>query len=60
MAKSDIKGHNRRKGEAPSPLDQALLDEFLSTIAHIAMRLTKEDSCDKNGNGSNKREVSKP
>ena len=56
MAKSDIKGHNRT-GEAPSSLDQALLDEFLSIIASIALRLTKVDTRDKNGDDSNKQEV---
>ena len=57
MTKFDIKYHNYRKGEAPSSLDQALLDEFLSIIASIAVRLTKVDTRDKNGDDSIKREV---
>ena len=59
MAKFDIKDHNYRKGEATSSLDQALLDEFLSAIANIAVRLTKVDARDKNSDDSIKREVNK-
>jgi hypothetical protein len=57
MAKFDIRDHNYGKGEASSSLDQALLDEFLSIVASIAVRLTKVDTRDKNGDDSIKREV---
>ena len=58
MTKFDIKYHNYRKGEAPSSLDQALLDEFLSIIASIAVRLTKDDTRANNCEDSNKQEAS--
>lgn len=59
MAKADTKDHNYRKGEAPSSLDQALLDEFLSIVASIAVRLTKDDGRDNNVHDSTSPEVSK-
>ena len=59
MAKFDKTDHKLKKGEAPSSLDQALLDEFFSIIASVAVRLTKTDIRDKNADNPTKREVSK-
>jgi hypothetical protein len=56
MTKADEKESSYKEYEALSSLNQALLDEFFSIIACIATRLTKEDSCDKNDNDSDKRE----
>jgi hypothetical protein len=60
MIKADKKGRNYREKGALFSLDQALLDEFLSIIARIAMRLTKVDSCGKNGDEPDNKEVIKP
>lgn len=60
MVKADTGEYNYKKEEAPSSFDQALLDEFFSIIAIIAVRLTKDDTRDINGDDSIKREVSKP
>ena len=57
MTKGEAKNHHSEKCEASSSLDQALLDEFLSIVASIAVRLTKVDTRDKNGDDSIKREV---
>ena len=57
MTKGEAKNHHYGKCEASSSLDQALLDEFLSIVASIAVRLTKVDTRDKNGDDSIKREV---
>lgn len=59
MAKFDKKDRKLKKGEAPSSVDQALLDEFFSIIASIAARLTKDDGRDNNVDDSTSPEVSK-
>jgi len=59
MAKSEAKNHYYGKGEASSSLDQALLDDFFSIIASIAVRLTKDNVRDNNGDDSTNSEVSK-
>jgi hypothetical protein len=60
MAKAETKDHNSRKRETQPLLDQALLDEFFSTIAGVVIRLTKTGVRDKNANNPTKREASKP
>jgi hypothetical protein len=60
MIKADKKGRSYREKGALSSLDKALLDEVFSIIACIATRLTKVDSCGKNGDEPNNKEVIKP
>ena len=60
MAKANKKDYNCRENEASASLNQALLDEFFSIIASIATRLTKVNTCDKNGNEPDKGEAIKP
>jgi hypothetical protein len=60
MIKADKKGRNYGKKGALSPLDQALLDEVFSIIARITARLTKIDSCGKNADEPDNKEVIKP
>ena len=57
MAKFDKTDSKLKKGEAPFSLDQALLDEFFSIIASVAVRLTKTDVRAKNADNPIKREV---
>lgn len=56
---AEIREVRHRKREAQPPLDQALLDEFFSIVASIAVRLTKDDDRDNNVNDSTSPEVSK-
>jgi len=57
MAKFNKTDHKLQKGEAPSSLDQALLDEFFSIIASVAIRLTKTEFRGKNADNPIEQEV---
>lgn len=59
MAKFDKTNHKTKNSKVPSSLDQALLNEFFSIIASVAVRLTKTDVRAKNADDSTKQEVSK-
>lgn len=48
MAKVDPIRFDNEKKKAPSSFDEALLDEFFSMIASVAIRLTKDESPNKN------------
>lgn len=56
MAKPDGKDSNPEKDEAMS-LDNALLDEFFSIVASVAIRLTKTDVRAKNADTPIEQEV---
>ena len=57
MASTDKIAREKKKDEAPSSLDQVLLDEFFSTIASVAIRLTKTDIRAINGANPAEQEV---
>jgi hypothetical protein len=59
MPKADNREYSHKGNEASSFLDQTILDEFFSTIASIAVRLTKDDDRDNNVDDSTSLEVSK-
>jgi len=59
MKNTDKRECSDKENEAQPLLDQALLDEFFSIIASIAVRLTKDDDRDNNSNDSTSPEVSK-
>jgi hypothetical protein len=58
LAKTNVRDHNYGKGKTLSSVDQALLDELCSTIADIAVRLTKDKVRDNNCSDSTKQEAS--
>ena len=58
MTKPSAKDNKPEKNEATS-LDDALLEEFFSIVASIAVRLTKTDVRAKNADDPTKQEVSK-
>jgi hypothetical protein len=57
MAKLEKTGYELEKGEAPTSLDEALLDEFFSIVASVAVRLTKDDIRANNCDESTKQEA---
>jgi hypothetical protein len=57
MKNADKRECSDKENEAQPLLDQALLDEFFSIIASIAVRLTKDDDRYNNGDDSTSPEV---
>jgi len=55
-----LKEKEQDRAEAPASADEALLDEFFSLVASIAVRLTRDDTQRNNGDDSVGREVIKP